>query len=197
MDPSIGGVVNHLTLEWRAFFDAPVIFITGGAAIAGAMWALMKWAFGARLTSKDERITARDERIKSLELEVDRFERKADWLGSEVARLTLTPLPLRFVLEDITRMKGLDDFVKGVRNRTEDIATRAATFGGGFPGLRETLRASEAFAQARTFEQPNGMAEPFSPEMDKVARQFALDACRDLHRTASELIRYLVGGKGG
>ena len=194
MDPSVGDAVSHLSREWRVFLDAPVIFITGGAAIAVAMWALMKWAFGARLTSKDERITARDEKITSLELEVDRFKRKADWLGSEVARLT--PLPLRFVLEDITRMKRLDDFVEGVRNRTENIATRAAAFGEGFPGLRETLRASEAFDQARTFEQPNGM-EPFSPEMDKVARQFALDACRDLHRTASELVRYLVGEKGG
>jgi hypothetical protein len=194
MDPSVGDAVSHLSREWRSFLDAPLIFITGGAAIAGAMWALMKRAFGARLASKDERITARDETITWLESEVDRFKREADWLGREVNRLT--PLPLRFVLEDITRMKGLDDFVKGVRNRTEDIATRAATFGGGFPGLRETLRASEAFAQARTFEQPNGMA-PFSPEMDKVARQSALDACRDLHRTASELVRYLVGGKGG
>jgi hypothetical protein len=134
MDPSVGDAVTHLSREWRAFLDAPVIFITGGAAIAGAMWALMKWAFGARLTSKDERIAARDEKITSLELEVDRFKRKADWLGSEVARLTPLPLPLRFVLEDITRMKRLDDFVEGVRDRTDEIATRAATFGEGFRG---------------------------------------------------------------
>jgi hypothetical protein len=51
-------LVDHLSLELRAFLDAPMIFIGAWAAIAVATWASMRWAYGERLASKDERITA-------------------------------------------------------------------------------------------------------------------------------------------
>jgi hypothetical protein len=185
MTPSAWDVfVSHLTAELRAFLGAPIIFLVGWTAIAAAMWGLMRREYGERLASKDKRIKTCEERLSWLESEVADSKREGERLREEVERLT--PPPLRFQLEDIHSPVQLDDFVERVRNRTEDIAAHASVFRQGFPEWRQILRMIRACRN-------DGEPDPFSPEEKKEALRPALDASKDLYRTARELAHYLTG----
>jgi hypothetical protein len=180
--------VGHLSAELRAFLGAPTIFLGGWTAIATAMWGLMRWAYGERSASKDERTKACDERVSWLESEIAEYKREGERLREAVKRLT--PPPLRFQLEDIHSPFQLDEFVQRVCNRAENIAARASVFREGFPELRQILRTIRACRN-------DGEPDPFSPEEKKEALRPGLEACKDLYRTARELAHYLTGRREG
>jgi hypothetical protein len=160
-----------------------MFFLAGWTVIAAAIWGLMRRDYGERLASKDQRIKSCEERISSLESELAEAGKEGERLREEVKRLT--PPPLRFQLEDIYAPVQLDDFVEKVRNRIEDIAAHGSAFRQGFPELRQILRIIRACRN-------DGEPDPFSPEEKKEALRPALDASRDLYRTARELAHYLT-----
>ena len=189
MNPSAWDVfASHLSAELRAFLGAPTIFLGGWTAVAAAIWGLMRRKYGERLTSKDQRIKTCEERIGWLEPEVAESKKEVERLREEVERLT--PPPLRFQLEDIHAPVQLDDFVERVRNRVEDIAAHASVFRQGFPELRQMLRMIRACTN-------DGEPDPFSPEEKREALRPALEASKDLYRTARELAHYLTGRREG
>jgi hypothetical protein len=190
MNPSAWSVfVDHLNLELRAVLQAPMIFIGGWlfglTGIAVAIWGLVKWAYS-------ERINSQAHRIRQLETEAAGYESKVRDLRADVERLT--PPPLDFPLEKFTTPKELAEFVEGVRYRADDVAVRAKEWDKGFPGLQEQLRTIEMVAKGRA-QGTYSLAEEFSPEENRVAWQFALESCENLHRTATELLRFLTTGR--
>jgi hypothetical protein len=136
------------------------------------------------LANSEERIGAYEARVSWLESEVAESKRESERLREEVKRLTLPPL--RFHLQDIHSPVQLDDFVHRVCNRTEEIAARASIFREGFPELRQVLRTIRACTN-------DGEPDPFSPEEKSEALRPALDASKDLYRTARELAHCLTG----
>jgi hypothetical protein len=186
--------VDHLSVELRAFLDAPMIFFGAFVAIAAATWAVMRWVYLERLVSKDERISAHAEKIWRLERELDESREQVLALRARVA--DLTPRPVHFPLADFTTPKELAEFVEGVRNRAGDIAVHAKEWDKGFPGLQEVLCHTESIEEGRkSGEAAAKLVEHFSPEEDMAVRQFALASCENLHRTATELLRFLTTGR--